>query len=97
MYDSPSIHQAHLPIPYPMTAPKIEQMLQIKANSNAFNLFPKAKGIRRMSGGTGKKEASAAEISPRTVGPLGLSAQDKTQSYVILINFILGNRRKRHR
>jgi len=67
-------------MPYPMTAPIIEQTLQIKANRYAFKREPNANGINSTSGGIGKKEASAIDSTPNALGPLGFSDQDKTQS-----------------
>jgi len=66
----------------------IDPILQINANLNAFSRFPKARGMSNMSGGIGKKDASAVEIKPRAAGPDGFSAHDKTQLYNSLICFM---------
>lgn len=81
-----------LPIVYPIIAPRIEQELHIKPKYNAFFLFPNARGINKISGGIGKKEASAIDIKPNILGPEGFSDQLKTQSYIFLkkcINYFL--------
>ncbi|MDC1032403.1 hypothetical protein OAQ57_02065 [Candidatus Marinimicrobia bacterium] len=49
-------HHKYDPITYPNIAPKIEPNEHINAKRNAFVLNPKAKGIKRTSGGsTGSK------------------------------------------
>ena len=82
-------HQSHNPIPYPNPAPRIEEIVQRIPKDKAFSFLPRARGIKRTSGGIGKKEASANEIPASTFGPEGLFAQLKTQSYNFLINPIL--------
>ena len=49
----------------------MEHTLHNKANDIAFFLLPKDRGIRSVSGGIGKNEASEKDIIPRAAGPDG--------------------------
>ncbi len=50
---------------------------------------PKAKAIRRTSGGIGKKEASTKANRNNASGPYGVSAQVRTQLYNLCICLIM--------
>ena len=56
-------------------------VLQINAKYNDFFLAPNANAISNTSGGMGKKEDSANAIMNSAMGPYGVLAQCKTQSY----------------
>ena len=84
-------HQITFPKKKPTQAPKIEPMLQIKANLNIFFLLPINNGIRRTSGGIGKNIDSINEIINNAITPYDLFAKSKTQSYKFLKNFIIFN------
>ena len=81
-------HHKYDPITYPNIAPKIEPNEHINAKRNAFALNPRAKGIKRTSGGIGKKDDSAKAINPSIKGPYLEFDHFKTQSYSFLNQII---------
>ena len=72
----------------------MEPTLHNKANLNALDLKPNARGINRTSGGIGKNEASANESKNKTRGPDRRSDHFNTQSYIFLIHYIFNHSHK---
>ena len=68
------------PIPYPITAPRIDPAEQIKAYFNDFDWEPKHNAISKTSGGIGKNEASETAIKASANTPYFEFDQFKTQS-----------------
>ena len=78
---SPTNSKAQWPIIYPRIPPITDPIEQTRANLNHLRQAPMQRAMSSVSGGTGKKEASASEKKNSAVAPCLDSPQRSTQSY----------------
>ena len=84
VYSPMLFHQEKCPIVYPIIAPKMLARLQTNAKYSAFDCMPKAKAIKRTSGGIGKNEDSDNDKINNAGTPYFVLDQCKTQLYNLL-------------
>ena len=85
VYSPTLFHQIKYPIEYPIIAPKTLAALQINAKYSAFDCIPKARAIKRTSGGIGKNEDSDKDKMNKAGTPYLVLDQSNTQSYNLRI------------